>query len=270
MPGFVVANKAAGVKWIGGYADNVRHGLPYIMGAILLSDPQSGAVLAVMDGSHITNLRTGAAAMVSAKYLACPNAATLAVIGAGTQGTAILKAMSLQFPKLRVRVADISARQRREFCETMRAETGMDVSEAETVESAVSGADIIATVTTSKVPIVKDSWIKRGALVLAMSSYPQMEDKFLFAADAIIVDSVEQASHRGEIKHLVESGRLGKERIVAELGEVVVGAKRGRQTDQQRIVMIPTGLGAQDICVAQHVYQLAVERKMGVWVDLNS
>jgi alanine dehydrogenase len=268
MPAFVVPTKAAGVKWIGGYADNARHNLPFIMGAILLSDPQTGCVLAVMDGSHITNFRTGASAMICAKYLASSKATRLAIVGGGMQGYTSLKAMSAHFKKILVKVAEISAGRRRQFCETARIETGLNVSEVETIEEAVSDADIIVLVTTAKQPIVKDKWIKAGSIVLAMGSFQQVEDEFALSANKIVVDSLEQASHRGEIKHLVETGQITKNGIYAELGDIVAGKKKGRETDQERILMIPVGLGAHDICIAHHLYQLAVEKDIGVWVDL--
>ncbi|MDO9541435.1 MAG: ornithine cyclodeaminase family protein [Kiritimatiellia bacterium] len=268
MPAFVVPLKAAGIKWIGGYADNARNNLPFIMGAILLSDPQTGAVLAVMDGSHITNLRTGASAAVCAKYLAAPKSARVAIVGGGVQGQTALKAMSCLYKNMRVKVAEISVEKRRKFCETMQAETGLDVSEAETVAEAVADADIIVLVTTAKQPIVKNEWIKNGALVLAMGSFQQVEDEFALSAGRIVVDSFEQASHRGEIKHLFETGKITKDDIYAELGEIVAGKKKGRDSNQERILMIPVGLGAHDICIAHHLYQSAMEKQIGVFVEL--
>ena len=268
MPAFVVPIKAAGIKWIGGYADNARNDLPFIMGAILLSDPQTGAVLAVMDGSHITNLRTGASAAVCAKYLAAPNSTRVAIVGGGVQGQTALKAMSCIFKNIRAKVAELSAEKRRQFCVTMRAETGADVSEAATVEEAVKGADIIVLVTTAKQPIVKNEWIKEGALVLAMGSFQQVEDDFALSAGRIVVDSFEQASHRGEIKHLFETGKITKDAIYAELGEIVAGKKKGRASNQERILMIPVGLGAHDICIAHRMYELAMKKKVGVFVEL--
>jgi ornithine cyclodeaminase/alanine dehydrogenase-like protein (mu-crystallin family) len=238
------------------------------MGAIVLSDPQTGCVLAVMDGSHITNFRTGASAMICARYLAPSKAARLAIVGGGMQGLASLKAMTFHFKKIRVKVAEIVAARRRQFCETTRIATGREVSEAETVEEAVSDADIIVLVTTAKQPIVKDKWIKAGAVVLAMGSFQQVEDEFALSADKIVVDSSEQAAHRGEIRHLFETGRITTNGIHAELGEIVAGRKKGRETDQERVLMVPVGLGAHDICIAHHLYQLAVEKGTGVWVDL--
>ncbi len=270
MPAFVVPAGAAGIKWIGGYGDNPRRGLPFIMGAILLTDPRTGLVLAVMDGAHITNLRTGASAAISARYLAAPEAAKLAIVGAGTQGYACLKALSLGPERMTVRVADQSAERRLGLCERMRRETGLDVREAATVEEAVSDADIAVLVTTADRPIVRDAWIKPGALVLAMGSFQQAEDAFLLSVDRIVVDSLDQALHRGEIKLLAESGRIGRDRIHAELGEIVAGVKPGRGSAAERILMIPVGLGTHDICIAHHVYRLALERGAGTWVDLQS
>lgn len=268
MPAFVAPIKAAGIKWIGGYADNPRHNLPFIMGAILLSDPQTGAILAILEGSHITNLRTGASAAVSAKYLASSTAAQIAIVGGGLQGQTALKALRYYFKQARVKVAEVSGEKRRKFCAAMKAETGLDISEAETVEEAVADADIVVLVTTAKQPIVKNEWIREGTLVLAMGSFQQVDDAFALSAGKIVVDSLEQASHRGEIKHLVETGKITKSGIYAELGEVVAGKKKGRHSDQERILMIPVGLGAHDICIAHHLCKTAREHGIGSYVEL--
>jgi alanine dehydrogenase len=268
MPAFVVPIGAAGVKWIGGYADNAAVGRPFIQGAILLNDPRTGAVLAVMEGAHITNLRTGASAAISAKYLAPSAAARIAIVGTGMQGSTCLQALSRQFGQLTFQVADSSAERRQAFCAALRSATACAVTEAATVEEAVRGADIIVLVTTAKQPIVREAWIKPGALVLAMGSFQQVEDAFLLSADRIVVDSWDQASHRGEIKHLCESGQIRRSRIHAELGEIVAGKKPGRRSEQERILMVPVGLGAHDICIAHHLYHRAVAQGLGVRVDL--
>jgi len=129
-------------------------------------------------------------------------------------------------------------------------------------------ADVIVLVTTAARPIVRDEWIKAGALVLAMGSFQQVDDGFPLWADRIVVDSLEQAAHRGELTHLFATGRMTRDRIHAELGEIVAGKKPGRATDRERILLVPVGLGAHDICIAHHLYQLAVEKGAGRWVDL--
>ena len=268
MPAYVVSRGAAGVKWIGGHGGNAQRGLPYIIGVILLTDPQTGETLAIMDGALITTLRTGASAAIACKYLARKDPRTIAIIGAGTQGRSCMASLHLLYRSAAVRIADASEERRSAFRKEMSEQAGNKITEAEDVEAAVRGADIVVLVTTATSPIVRKAWIAEGALVLGMGSYQQIEDAIATSADKIVVDSWDQAAHRGDLRSLVGKGKIERRHVYAELGEIVAGRKPGRATDQEHILVALVGLGAHDICIAQHVYRRALEMGLGQQVEL--
>jgi alanine dehydrogenase len=269
MPAFIVPLGAAGIKWAGGFIENTKQNLPYVMASIILNDPQTGQVLAFMDGSLITNYRTGAAAAISAKYLGKKDIQRIAIVGAGTQGRTSVTCLSHIYPSAEVRVVDISSEKRRAFKNEMSRKTGMKIHETASVEEAALGAELIILVTTANEPLLKNRWIEEGATVLAMGSFPQTEPEFVLRADKIVVDSWGQTSHRGELLPLVEKGKISEKNIHAEIGEVVAGKKPGRESEKETILVIPIGLGSHDVCVAYHVYQRAKEKKLGTEFDLG-
>lgn len=269
MPAFIVPMGAAGIKWAGGFIDNPKQGLPYVMASIILNDPKTGQVLAFMDGSLITNYRTGASAAISAKYLGKKDIRRIAIVGAGTQGRTSVICLSHLYPTAEVRVVDISTAKRNSFQDEMIRKTGMKIREVATVEKAAKGADLIVLVTTANEPLLKNRSIEKGTTVLAMGSYPQIEPSFVLRADKIVVDSWGQTSHRGELLPLVEQGKISEKNIYAEIGEVVAGKKPGRQSDEETILVIPIGLGSHDICAAWRVYERAKEKGLGQEFDLG-
>jgi ornithine cyclodeaminase/alanine dehydrogenase len=269
MPAYIIPLKIAGIKWAGGYSESSKQGLPYIMASIILTDPKTGHTLAFMEGGLITNYRTGASAAISAKYLGRKNINKIAIIGAGAQGRTCVTCLSYLYKNAEVRVADISVQKRKSFKKEMEQKLGMNIIEANTIKEAVQEADIIVLVTAANEPLVKHQWVKTGATVLAMGSYPQIEEAFTLQADKIIVDSWEQSSHRGELLPLVQQGKINVKNIYAELGEIVAGKKAGRESEEENILVVPIGLGAHDICVAHHVYQKAKQKGLGTFIDLQ-
>jgi ornithine cyclodeaminase/alanine dehydrogenase len=269
MPAFIVPLEAAGIKWAGGYIENPKKDLPYVMATIVLIEPTTGQVLSFMDGSLITNYRTGAVAAISAKHLSRRNVGKIAIIGAGTQGRTSITCLSYLYRNAEVAVADISEQKRTAFQEEMGAKLGMKIRAVASVEEAVREADIIVLVTTASKPLVSREWVQTGATVLGMGSYQQMDDAFSLQADKIIVDSWAQTSHRGEIAHLAEKGKITESSIYAEIGEVVAGKKPGREGEEENILVVPVGLGAHDVCAAYHAFQKARERNLGIRIDLG-
>ncbi len=268
MPAYVVSRNAAGIKWIGGYKTNAKRGMPYIMGVIVLTDPETGQTLAIMDGKEITNMRTGASAAVSARYLAGEELQTIAIIGAGVQGRTSVTCLHHFYPSAQVRIADISAERRKTFQSEMSRRLGMDIVEAQSAAEAIRGADLVVLVTTAESPFVRDEWITEGATVLGMGSSQQIEDAFALSADKIVVDCWAQAGHRGELKNLTDAGKISETDIYAKLGDIVAGSRPGRQTSSERILMVPVGLGAYDICIVQEVFLKASRKGLGQMVKL--
>lgn len=269
MPAFIVPQHAAGIKWIGGYPGNPSKGQPYIRGLVVLTEPENGDTLAVMDGTYISDWRTGASAAVAVKYLARKNPDKITIVGAGTQGRTAAVSIHQFFPEAEITAADISetrlAAFRRELGETYQ----IAVQTTTDTAMAVRQAGVVVLLTTATHPFIRKEWLQPGVLMLGMGSYQQAGDDALLSFDKIIADSVGQAAHRGEIKQLVESGRIPEASLTVELGSIVAGKAAGRTSGTEKILCVLAGLGAHDIFVASEVYRAAKARSVGLPVRLD-
>jgi ornithine cyclodeaminase/alanine dehydrogenase len=263
MPAYLGDRDIAGIKWAGGFQGNWKTGLPFITAMILLINPKNGVFVAVMDGAHITGLRTGAASAVCAKYLARKDSSVVGIIGAGLQARMHLRALHHLFKLKEVRVIDIQTGTAENYSREMKTETGLNILLKRSYQEVVEGADIICTVTTGDEPMVRKEWLKKGSLVISAGSYQELDPEVILSADKIVVDSWAQTSHRGELARLVEAAKLREKNIHAEIGEILAGKKKGREREDENILAVPIGLGSLDIGCAFEVYQKALERKVG-------
>jgi alanine dehydrogenase len=263
---------AVSVKWVNSHPGNPeKHGLPTVIGTLILSDPATGFPLAVMDATLLTAFRTGAAAAVATRALARSDAKTLGIIGSGTQAAYQVAAISLVRDLERVVLAD----SRREVAEALaarvRAAAGsrLDVVVADLKEAA--GQDIVCTLTPVHKPIVKADWVERGAHVNALgadAAGKQEIEADLLADAVIVVDDWEQATHSGEVNVPLSNGTLRREHIRGTLGAVLEGAIPGRMGPTEITIFDSTGLAIQDAAVARLVYDRAVKQGLGAHVEL--
>ena len=273
MPAYMRRLGIAGVKIVNVHPQNPRrYRLPTVMAVIELLDPKTGAPLAIMDGTVLTAYRTGAAGGVAIKYLARPDSAVVAIIGAGVQARTQLMAAAVVLHQIsEVRVYDIRREASMAFSEEMSSKLGLDIRVAGSAKDAVKDADIIITVTPSRQPVIMDEWIRAGVHINAIGAdAPGKEelDPRILKRAKIVVDDYEQAMHSGEINVPISRGILSKEDIYAELGEVVAGLKPGRTSPDEITVFDSTGLAIQDVAAAWLVYRKALERGVGTWVEL--
>ena len=256
-PGYLPEQGYVGVKIVSGYHANVRQNLPTILGAILLSDARNGMPLAVLDGTYITAVRTGAAGGVAAKHLARRESKAVGVVGAGTQGRMQMLALKGLFPMEEVRVFDVDPGRLSAYVTEMSAELGLGVTAVPSPETAVRGADIVVTVTPSREPYLRDAWIQDGAHINAIG------------ADALGKQELDSATYRraklvtDDRKVAVEKGLFAAGDIYAELGEVIVGTKKGRDSASELTLFDSTGVGIQDVAVAGLVYERAKRLGLG-------
>lgn len=269
MPGYLKDIDAAGLKWVGGWTDNPSKGLPYIVGEIFLIDPGSGLLKAVLEGGYITNLRTGAATAVAAKYLARRDAGTITIIGAGAQGYMQLRALHCVFPVEDVRVTDYYPESAKQFAESMSAELGIAVQPVNDIEAAVNGADIIITSTTADEALIRKSWVSPGTFIASVGTYPELDPELVLKADKVIVDSWAQNCTRGELFRLIEADRIARVDIHGEMGEVVAGTLSGRDSDRELIIASLVGLGTHDVACAAQVVELALRKGLGTFFDFQ-
>jgi len=259
---------ACGIKWIAGFPNNpVRHGLPRANAIVILNDTETGVPLCIMGAGRVSALRTGAVTGVGARHLARKDASTAGLIGAGVQARTQLEALEAVLDNLNtVRVFDV----RRETAEQFVAWADdlwseLDVTIADTAEDAVVGADCIVTATVADEPIVKAAWLKQGVFFSHVGSYQEEEEAVILEADKIVVDVWEEVLHRRTplLARMYEAEKIDASQIHANIGEIILGEKPGRETEDERIFFSPLGLGSEDIAVAAAVYRRAVEMGLG-------
>lgn len=275
MPSYLEALDISAVKVVNVHPDNrAKHGLPTVMATIILIEPRSGFPLAVMGGTAITDFRTGAAGGIAAKYLAKPSPRRVALVGAGAQARTQLMALLAVYGGFdEVRVWSRTKATRDAFLTEMRpiCEGRAKLAPEDDLRRAIEGADIIATTTPSRKPLVADEWVSEGTHINCIGADApgkQELDPAILKRAKIAVDDWEQASHSGEINVPISKGLLDRGDIWAELGEIVAGLKPGRESDREVTVFVSTGLAIQDAVTADLVYRKALERGLGRTIPL--
>ena len=262
MPAFI--DGIAGVKWVSGYPNNREYNLPSVLATIILCDPKTSCPLAIMDGTYITNLRTGAAGGVAVKYLARRDSSIIGMIGAGRQAETQLLAISEVLPKIEeVKVFDQYEGISRRYAEVMGTKLNIKILPVKTVEAAVE-ADIVVTTTPSRKPIIKKQHIRPGTHINAIGADAKGKQELasdLLASAKVIVDDIEQACHSGEINVPLSQGWIRVEDIYGTLGEVIANMKKGRENNKEITIFDSTGLAIQDIICAKLAYEKAREKK---------
>lgn len=269
MPAYVGWVDAAGIKWAGGWMENPAKGLPYVSAVIVMVNPRNGVFTGVLDGTFITNMRTGAQTAVALKYL-FPDKKSLSVglFGAGVQGRTQTMAISELFAIDELRVYDIFPEAAARFASDMKGFVSGKITVCDKPEQAAEG-DAVITVTHAKDGFFQKEWFAPGTVLFPMGSYKECRDEALLSADVIVVDHIEQCLHRGALKELAEAGRIGEKDITATLGELAAGKKTVRASSGSRILCIPIGTGAMDVAAAAVALARAEERNEGHIFDFS-
>jgi len=276
MPSYVEGKEVSAVKIVNVHPDNPeRLGLPSVMGLVVLVDPRSGFPLAIMDGTRITEMRTGAASAVASKYLARRDSGALAIIGAGKQARTQVLGQATTFGHLKeVRVFDISKPHLQNFVKELREQYASQVDKVvpcDSVQKVLQGSDIVITATPSREPFVKEEWVGPGMhfnCIGADAPGKQEMEPGIFKKVKLVIDDWEQASHSGEINVAFSKGIITKADVYAEIGEIVAGSKPGRTDDNEVTLFSSTGLGVQDAMTAKLVFDEATRRGLGQEVDI--
>ena len=263
---FLPRDHICGLKWVNVHPGNPARGLLTVMAKIILNDPDTGLEFADLDGTHITDFRTGAAGGIAAKYLARPDAKRLGLIGAGAQARTQLAAILKVRPIQEIVVYDRHLTCSRPFAEQTAALYGIAVRPTENPAEAVVDMDIVVTTTPSRTPVVAREWVSPGTHINAIgadAAGKQELDPEILTAAKVVVDDWAQASHSGEINVALAQGELTPEQIYGSLGDIVAGKKPGREAPQEITVFDSTGLIIQDLALGLAVYQRAKERGLG-------
>jgi ornithine cyclodeaminase len=272
MPSYRAGERAAyGLKVVCVFPGNPAIGKDAHQGAVMLFSAETGELLALMNASAITAIRTAAVSAVATDRLARADATDLAIVGAGVQAQAHLVAMACIRPIRRVRVASRDFDHARRFAETMRFRMPAPIDPVDSAELAVTGADIVVTATTAAEPVLKREWLAPGAHVNAVgSSMPTAReiDTATMAAASLFVDRRESTlNESGDYLSAAREGAIGPEHIRAEIGEVLIGAKPGRTSDDEITLFKSLGLAVEDLAAAEHAYRKAQQVDAGTWVE---
>jgi alanine dehydrogenase len=272
MPAYVTAPPQMGAKLVTVFGDNLAKGLPSHLATILLFDPETGALAAVMDGRYITEARTAAVSAVSAKALARTDAARLAILGTGVQARSHLEALVEVRALADARVWSPQPRSRERFVSEMAGRVAVPVRACDSAEAAVRDADIVVLVTSSPTPVVDDDWVAPGTHVISVGACrPDQREMApaLVARGRLVVDSRAAALvESGDIVQGMRDGRFDAAHVVAELGEVLLGRVEGRRGHDEVTIFKSLGMAVEDVAAADLVYRRAEERGTGTVLEL--
>jgi ornithine cyclodeaminase len=264
------AHPAFGLKAICVFPGNPARGKDAHQGAVLLFSAESGELLAVVNASAVTAVRTAAVSGVATHALAREDAGDLAIIGAGVQARSHVEAMAHVRAVRRCRVAARRVESARRLADELGAGYAFPVEAVETVEAALRGADLIVTATSAAEPIVRREWLSEGAHLNAVGSctpHTRELDAATVAASSLFVDSVESTlNEAGDYLQALREGVVGPEHIRAELGEVLKGIKPGRTSAVEITLFKSLGLAVEDLAAAEYLYRKARETGAGTWV----
>lgn len=259
----------ASTKIVNVHPANRRLGLPTVMAMLVVNSPETGEPLCVMDATYITDVRTGAAGGVAAKYMAPRDSEVVGIFGAGAQARTQLLALSrvLHVEKVLITCPHEGCADR--FIAEMGETLDLSIEFAE--PERVCESDVLVTATPSRTPIVKNEWVEDGVHINAIGADAkgkQELDPDILKRARIIVDDLTQAMHSGEVNVPLSRGIITEEDIAGTIGEVVAGTLAGRTSDDEITVFDSTGLAIQDAACASVVYQRAREEGIGVWMKL--
>lgn len=263
--------EVTGVKVVGDFVDNYARGLPSELALITLYDPRTGVPYAVVDGTEITERRTGALTALGARELARPGSRVLAHIGA--RGTAFSNVQLLDrlFDFDEIRVTSRRPESRESFGARLEATLGTPIRVTDTIEEAVVGADIVveATRLPEPEPILRTRWLDSCSLLVPYGTKSALELDVLDNMDKVVVDDWAQCRRDDEFGALrphVRAGLLTAESLHAELGQILTGAKPGRERNDERILFWHRGLGTTDVALAHMLWRRALEQGVGTRV----
>jgi ornithine cyclodeaminase/alanine dehydrogenase-like protein (mu-crystallin family) len=266
MPAFIPSMNAAGMKWVSGYPENQKKGLPYISGLLILNDPETGFPTAVMDATWITAKRTGAATALAAKYLARAESKTLGILACGVQGRSNLEALACVFKLAKVKAFDSHPEIARRFAREMAAIINVDIEVVKNPREAVTGLDLVVTsgpILKDPSPAIEANWLAEGAFASPVDFDSYWQGGALRQADKLATDDIKQMEYYRRAGYFKDTPPP-----YADLGEIVAGKKPGREKASERIICINLGIALDDMATAILIYRRACELGIGTELPL--
>jgi ornithine cyclodeaminase/alanine dehydrogenase-like protein (mu-crystallin family) len=269
MPGSLPDERALAIKVVTVFPDNSRHGLPSIYGLVVVLDASTGAPVALLEGAHLTALRTGATSGLATKFMARANASVVALFGAGAQARTQLAGVRAVRDIREVRIVS----RRAESADRLANElAGVEARVLGNASDAIRGADIIITATTSSTPLFLGRELGAGAHVNAIGAYASTMrevDSTAVQRARVVVDTREGAlAEAGDLIIPMRERVIGADHIVAELAELVAGTTRGRTSNDEITLLKSVGHAAEDVALARRVLDVAIAQDIGTTVSL--
>ena len=275
MPAYLAETGSMVIKVVSVFPKNPDLGLPTTQGVLLVVDPDTGSPVAIIDATYLTALRTGAASGAATDLLARQDARHVAILGAGNQGRTQLLGVCEVRQIERVWVYDQFPERTQQYVADMRKAGGrvpLDIVAAASSQEAVADADIICTASTSRSPLFRDAGLKSGVHINGIGAYTvemQESDEATVARAKIVVDSREAAlAEAGDLVIPMRKGLISEQSIYAELGEIVLGRKPGRENEREVTFFKSVGNAVQDAAVARLALQVSAERGLGTEVEM--
>jgi len=260
-----------GLKAVCVFPGNAARGKDAHQGGVLLFSAETGELLAVLNASAVTAIRTAAVSAVATDLLARQDAADLAIVGTGVQARSHLAALAAVRPIKRVRVASRNFEHARTFADEMGFHVLAPIDPVENAKQAVEGAHVVVTATTAAEPILKREWIAPGVHINAVGSSiaaAREIDTATMAAANLFVDRRESTlNESGDYLFAAREGAIGPDHIKAEIGELLIGEKEGRTSDDEITLFKSLGLAIEDLAAAEYAYRQAQQSGVGTWVE---
>jgi len=267
------AEEALGLKAVAVYPENATRNLPTHLATILLLDPATGALRAVLDGRLITEMRTAAVSAAATDRLARRDARVLAILGAGVQGRSHVEALREVRPPSEVRVWSRTQAGAERFAAEMRERFSLPVAVASSAERAVRGAGVICTVTGSTTPVVEGAWLASGAHLncvgAARPDWRELVTDVVRRARLFVDSRAGAVTEAGDVVGPIREGAITERHIVAEIGEVFAGRHPGRETEDEITLFKSLGMAVEDVATARFAYARAQAKGIGEEIRLE-
>jgi ornithine cyclodeaminase/alanine dehydrogenase len=266
MPAFIPSLNSAGIKWVSGYPENQKRGLPYITGLLILNDVETGIPYSVMDCAWITAYRTGAASALAAKFLARPESKTAGILACGVQGRTNLEALKVLFPFEKVFAYDIHPDRLHQYVDEMSAKLSVEIIGVKEPKQAVVDSELVVTsgpILKHPTPAIQKDWLQPGAFGSAVDFDSYWSAGALAQMDRISTDDHAQFEYYKSVGYFQTTPTP-----YADLGEIVAGLKPGRQNPSERTLAMNLGLAMDDMAVAPEIYRRAKAMEIGTWLTL--
>ena len=270
MPSTLNEIQTCGLKWVSVFPSNQEKGLSNVEGFSLLSDTATGRLKCFMEATECTSFRTAAVGAIAVKYLARKNSASIGFIGAGEESRAHLKMIKFVCPEIKTcYVSSRTEKRTKLFIDELKNDyTDIRFIDCKNdYEAAVTNADILVTAISSQTQVLKAKWIRQGMFYIHVAG---LEDEFEVAkkADKIVCDSWECVKHRSQtIAQMYQAGLLKEQDIYGDMGEIILGKKNGRESNEEFIYFNSVGLSVEDVLLCNRIYEKAKKLGIGTWIE---